>query len=164
MEQVIVSENVNVLIPNSDHKNFTKGAKVIPQGTTLNGELILINGLRRGAPFQYRLFKIANKNEYIYQKSINQIKNNMETTEVKLGAGGDSVVSPTVVTVPSNQKADKTPYIGAVVGAVVGFGVAKYRKVEGNKKWIYVGVGAVVGVLAGKMYAKKKNVTVKLPK
>jgi uncharacterized protein YcfJ len=83
----------------------------------------------------------------------------MNTTEVTMGA--DAQVSPTQVSIPSTKTAQKGPIIGAVVGAVAGFGFAKYRKVEGNAKWIYMGVGAVAGYFVAKMIIKKRGVVVK---
>jgi hypothetical protein len=157
MEQVIVTDQAQVLIPNGSHKNFTASREVMPKGIMLTGEFIVIEGLRRGQPFQYRLFKIENTNNYIFTNKT-QKTNTMEKTEVTLGA--DAKVSPTVVDIPSNAKANKMPIIAAVIGAGAGFGFAKYRKVEGNAKWIYVAVGAVAGYFVGKMIANKKAITV----
>lgn len=155
--EIIVTENAKVLIPNGEHKNFTSTKEEVPQGTKLIGEYFLINGLRRGEPFKYRLFKIENSNKYIF---INKTKpNKMDKTEVTLGA--DAQVSPTKVSVPNNTKIVKEHIMGAIIGAGAGFGIAKYRKVEGKAKWIYMGIGAVAGYLVGRMVAKKKEVKIK---
>lgn len=155
-EAVIVIENTKLLIPNKDHKNFTESKEIVPEGATLVGKYVKVEGNRKGEPFTYRLFKLENIEKYIYQKSIKP--NKMEKTEVTLGA--DAVVSPTKIDVPSNKNANRGPIIGAVVGAVAGFGFAKYRKVEGNAKWIYMGVGAVAGFMVAKMIVKRKAIKV----
>lgn len=156
--EIIVTDKAQVLIPNGTHKNFTATKEEVPQGTKLIGEYYVINGLRRGQPFKYRLFKIENSDKYIFTNKTKP----MEKTEVTLGA--DAQVSPTKVSVPNNTKIVKEHMIGAIIGAGAGFGIAKYRKVEGNAKWIYLGVGAVAGYLVGRMIAKKKDVTIKASK
>src|SRR6185369_16871584 len=103
--QVIVEQDAKILIPNGSHQNFTETGQVIPKGSKLVGEYIAINGMRRREPFQYKLFKIANTNKYIYQKFIKPLEN-MEKTEVTLGA--DSERSATTVKIPSNATANRT--------------------------------------------------------
>ena len=158
--EIKVIENAVVLIPNEEHKNFTATKEEVSPGTTLQGDYYNIKGMRRGQPFQYRLFKINKTNKYIFTNKTKP--NKMEKTEITLGA--DAQVSPTKVSVPNNTKIVKEHMIGALIGAGAGFGFAKYRKVEGNAKWIYMGVGAVAGYLVGRMIAKKKDVTIKTSK
>lgn len=159
MKIVITTNESKILVPNEEHKNFTATGNIIPPGTTLKGNEIVINGKRRGEPFQYRLFKLENTNQYIYSNNIKNVSE-METTDISLGA--DANVSPTVVDIPSTKKKDKTPLIGAVVGAGVGFGYARYKKMSAKKQLMFVGVGALAGFITGKMIAKKDNVKVKV--
>ena len=88
--KAITLADAEVLIPNNDHKNFTFSGQIIKEGTNINGEEVYINGLRRGEPWVYRLFKTDN-NQLIY---LNKVKT-MPTTEVKLGA--DAGQTTTVV-------------------------------------------------------------------
>ena len=158
--EIVVTEQAPILVPNAEHKNFTANKEVIPIGTILKGDYFVINGNRRGQNFQYRLFKIENSNKYIYTNKT--IPKTMEKTEVTLGA--DASVSPTLVKVPSNTGVTKTHIISAIVGVLAGFGLAKYRKVEGNTKYIYMAVGGVAGYFAGQMIVKRKDVTIKKSK
>jgi hypothetical protein len=159
MQRVITTQETKLLVPNEEHKNFTATGNTIPPGTTLTGNKIVINGLRRGKPFQYRLFKLDNTNQYIFSNNIKNVSE-METTDITLGA--DAGVSPTRVDIPSTKKKDKTPLVGAVVGAGVGFGYARWKKMSAKKQLMFVGVGALAGYITGRMIAKKDNVTVKV--
>lgn len=156
----IVTENAKILIPNKEHKNFTESKTIIPMGSTINGELVEVKGMRKGEPFIYKLFKIKDLNSYLYQ---NQIKpNTMEKTEVTLGA--DAQVTPTKVSVPSNKDSNMAQVIGAVLGTGAGFAFAKYRKVEGNAKYVYMGIGALAGFFVARMVFKRKSLVVKTGK
>jgi hypothetical protein len=46
-----VIENAAILIPNTDHKNFTDSGTIIEQGTVIDGQPKLIQGLRKGKAF-----------------------------------------------------------------------------------------------------------------
>ena len=166
MIKVTTNANAPLLIPNPDHRNFTEAghrnftnkSKFLPKGTDCVGEFISVEGLRKGVPFKWNLFK-TNKNQFIFQKLVTP----MEATEIKLGA--DAQVTPTKVDVPSNEKADRSPLVGALVGAGLGLAFAKYKKVEGAKKTvIYMAVGTIAGYVVGKMIANKKKITVKASK
>lgn len=161
-KKVKVVQDAKILIPNPAHNNFTDSGQFIPEGTQLEGKYVIIKGLRRGEPFQYKLFKVANSNQFIYQKTTKPVEI-MENTEVKLGVGGEKTSGAqesTIVKVPSNAAANRTPIITAVLGAMLGYGVARWRKVEGNMKWVMVGAGAAIGYIGGNMYVTRKKVTV----
>ena len=139
---VEVIDDAKVLIPNSAHQNFSETDEVIPKGTKIVGQQRLINGLRRGQPFTYRLF-YTNNNKIIH---LNKIKT-MANTETTFGA--DSQVSPTIVRVPLQSRLAKASSMGAIGGAVIGFGWAKYKKQETKKLALYTVVGAVIGYVGG---------------
>lgn len=160
MVEVTLLQDSEILIPNKTHENFTSTRKVIPEGTILTGGYHIIKGKRRGEPFNYRLFKIAETNNYIKTKQTKP--NQMEKTEVTLGA--DAQQSATQVNVPSNKLADRTPIIAAIVGGIVGFGVAKAKKIEGNKKLALIAVMAFGSYFVGKMIVKRRGITVKASK
>lgn len=148
--QVKLAEDARVLIPNSVHQNFTETEEIIHKDTILNGEPKVIRGLRRGEPFDYKLFLTEN-NKLIHLKKTR----NMDATEVKLGA--DSSKTPTVVNLKQTVLA-KPAIIGAISGAVIGFGYAKYKKHETKKIGIYTLVGAVAGYVIGRVIAHTGSV------
>jgi hypothetical protein len=148
--QVIVIDDAKVLVPNKEHKNFTATEITIPQGNILDGEEVIVNGMRRGQPFQYKLFKTI-ENKYIY---LNKTKPNMAKTEVYLGA--DAQATPTIVDVPQPKLLSTTNIVGAIAGYVVGNWYSKkYQK--GNSRY-YGLAGAVAGVIVARYIAKKGTI------
>ena len=129
-------EDAKVLIPNVEHQNFTEGKDVIKKGTEINGSKKVIAGLRRGEPFEYRLF-LTTDNKLIY---INKIKN-MET---------ESGIDATTVNLKQNLLA-KPAILAAIGGAVIGFGIAKYKKQDMKKALLYTLIGAAAGFIGGKL-------------
>ena len=154
--KAVTIEDAVVLIPNPEHKNFTATDIKIPKGTEIDGDIKLVNGLRKGEPFQYRLFYTSN-NQIIYTNKIKPTK--METTEVKLGADGANA-NAKIINIPAQLK-DRNALIGAALGAAAGFGYANYKKEDYKKKLMYTLIGAGLGFVAGKMVSKKGLVTIK---
>ena len=153
-----VIEDAKILIPNTEHKNFTDSGKVIEEGTFVSGQIKNIQGLRRGKSFVYRLF-LTDKNQLIHLKKIKP----MGTTEVTLGA--DNSQTPTMVNLKPAERADRNKFIGVVVGGVAGFAWAKYKKHDMKKSAMYIGVGAVLGFAVGYMLDRRSNkVTIKTSK
>lgn len=159
--EVQVIEDAQILIPNKEHENFTESSNVIKKGTILLGDEILIKGKRRGEGFTYKLFKTKN-NQLIYLKKIKP----MQVTEVTLGASGDSatssVTTPTVISVPSGKKLfTQNIIIATVVGAGVGYGFSKYKKLDKKTTMMYSVVGAIVGFGLSKYMENRKAIVVK---
>ena len=74
-------DNAVVLVPNKEHKNFTESKEVIPASTSLVGTFKVINGLRRGKAFDYRIF-ITDDGRIIYADKVSpQPKEIKPTTE-----------------------------------------------------------------------------------
>lgn len=134
-----VIEDADILVSNPDHKNFTETGAKIPKGSIIFGKFVNVQGLRRGKPFEYRLF-VTTDNKIIY---LNKVEI-MRTTEVTLGA--DAAQTPTVVDL---KKKTFTMYTvgGAILGGYLGNYFANKR---GGNKAIYIGVGALAGFLGGK--------------
>jgi hypothetical protein len=149
--KAITTEDVAVLIPNTEHKNFTESNEIIEKNTTLNGELKNIEGLRRGKPFTYRMF-VTNGNQLIYSKSIKP----METTEVYLGANGAS----TTVNLKPAETFSQAKVMGLVVGGAAGYAYAKYKKGDNKKLAMFIGIGALVGYAAAYYLDSNKSITV----
>jgi hypothetical protein len=147
--QVYTTEDAKVLVPNKEHQNFTATDIVIPSGTTLSGEVKIINGKRRGEPFNYKVFYTTD-NQYIY---LNKTKP-MATTQVYLGA--DAQQTPTIVDVPQPKLLSTTNIVGAIAGYVVG---NYYSKKFGKGNPRYYGLaGAVAGVIVARYIAKKGTI------
>lgn len=147
--QVLTTEDAKVLVPNQEHQNFTATDIVIPSGTTLNGEVKYVDGMRRGEPFKYKLFK-TEENQYIY---LNKLKPIMATTQVYLGA--DAQQTPTIVDVPQNKVFTTDTIIGAIAGYFIGNWYSKkYQK--GNSA--YYGLAGAVGGLLVVRYMNKKGI------
>lgn len=159
MINTIVLEDAPILIGNKEHKNFTDSGVKLKKGTKLTGEFRSISGLRRGEPFVYKVF-VTDKKQIIYSKFI---KNNMENTEVKLGA--DAQVTPTKVVMPKDGNKVRNIQVGSVLaGAVVGFSFAKYKKYDMKKTVISMLVGGVAGLVIAKQVVKRKGLTVQKSK
>ncbi len=140
MITTVTVEDAPVLIPNQAHKNYTAGKDVIKKDTQVVGDPIVVVGLRRGEPFTYRLFK-TNDNKLIY---LNKIKQMEPIREVQIGADATKI----------NLKQNilmRPEVLAAISGAIIGFGIAKYKKHDMKKAGIYALVGAVSGFVIGKV-------------
>ena len=104
----VVKEDAKVLTPNKEHKNFTETDELIPEGTQIEGEQKLIEGLRRGEPFTYRVF-VTTDNKVLY---LNKIEPNM-ATEVTLGA--DSSRTATTINLRPAETFSKLKMFGLVM-------------------------------------------------
>lgn len=153
MEAILITD-AKVLIPNGEHKNFTETTEVIRKGNKVSGEIENIQGLRRGEPFTYRLFR-TNNNKLIYLNNLDK----MNVTEVKLGA--DSSVTSTDVNLIPAETFNKIRINGLLIGAIGGFAWAKYKKYDTKKIAMYIGVGALVGYLGAYIIDTNRKVTVK---
>jgi|APFre7841882793_1041355.scaffolds.fasta_scaffold00188_15 hypothetical protein len=130
-----------ILVPNKEHKNFTDTGKIIPKDTTIFGNPTIIQGLRRGQPFEYKLF-VTDKNEFIYLKTIQTMK----STEVLLGA--DASNTATVVKIPNDSNLGMYPVLGTILGGVLGYYYAK--KKNPSKVMMFTVIGGVAGFAGGK--------------
>jgi hypothetical protein len=147
-----------ILMPNSEHKNFTESRFEIPKGTEIKGEYKIINGLRRGKPFDYRVF-ITDKEQIIYSKYVKP----MATTEVTLGA--DAQVQATKVEmIPAERTATIKNVIGGATGGIIGYAIAKKQGVSNTKTIIYASIGALAGYLIAKQFTKKTGIVVEQAK
>jgi hypothetical protein len=154
-EEVQVIADANVLKPNRLHKNFTATDEIIPIGTILFGRAVMVDGLRRGLPFKYRLFS-TNDKKIIH---LNKIKP-MRTTEVTLGA--DAAQTPTLVDM-ARPKLNLTKW--TIGGALAGAGAAYYysakmKNMERNKVILFSLVGLVAGFYVGKAIEKRRPVKI----
>jgi hypothetical protein len=155
---VEIIEDAQILLPNVEHKNFTDSGDVIPKGSKVEGELKNVNGLRRGSPFNYRVFT-TKEGEIIYSKYVKPM-----AVEVTMGA--DSQVSATKLEMRGSEtKTTSRKVIGAVVGGVIGYAVStRLPKKSFNQQLLYVGGGALVGFLVGNYLNRKTGIVVEKAK
>lgn len=151
---VEIIEDAPILLPNKDHKNFTNSDNVLPKGTLVEGELKNVSGLRRGNPFNYRVFT-SNEGDIIYSKYVKPM-----AVEVTMGA--DSQVSPTKVEMVNSEKTTTSrKVIGAVVGGVVGYAISKRGTQKTfTQQLMYIGGGALAGFLVGTYMNRKTGIVV----
>ena len=85
----------------------------------------------------------------------------MNATEVKLGADSSKGPAPTEVKFPGVSNLGKKPIIGALLGAAAGYGIVRWKKMEGKKKWFFIIGGGVIGFMAGKYWQSQTPVKIK---
>jgi hypothetical protein len=151
-------EDAVVLIPNKEHQNFTETDEVISAGTKVSGEAKIVKGLRRGKPCDYRLF-VTDDNKIIFLNKT-KIKTNMGNREVTLGVGGEKSI---VVNDTKPKKLGRPVVLGAIGGALAGFGYCKYKGHDMKKTVMYALVGGAIGYVAGYVY-ENKGLSIKINK
>jgi hypothetical protein len=146
-----IIEDAPILIPNKEHRNFTHSKDVFPKGAIIDGEMILIKGLRKGVEFQYRILR-TNEGQLIY---INKTKP-MENVEVTLSANGGA----TVLKMPNETNMTIIIASATAVGALGGFMFARKKKYETKKQILAVAIGGVLGYIAGRIIEKNKGILI----
>lgn len=147
-----VTERAEILIPNKEHKSFTRTNTFIEPGTDVVGKATVITGLRKGQPFDYRLFEIK-KNNFIYLNKTNLKPTEMKSTEVKLGA--DAQRQPTIINEkPSGFSISNHPKamgaaVGALAGGIIGWAYSHHLKHEPKMKKEFAVKGAVLFAAIG---------------
>jgi hypothetical protein len=153
-----IIEDAPILLPNKEHKNFTKSESILPKGTIVEGDFKNVSGLRRGSPFNYRVFT-TKEGDIIYSKYVKPM-----AVEVTMGA--DSQVSATKIEMIGSEKTTMSrKVIGAVVGGVVGYAVAKRGTSKSfTQQLMYIGGGALAGYLVGNYMNRKTGIVVEKAK
>ena len=149
----ILKEDAKVLVPNSEHKNFTETNEVIPSGTKVTGDFKSIKGLRRGEPFSFRVF-ITENGQIIYSNKIKE----MNTTEVVLGA--DASVTPTNINLVPAQAYRKTRVLATAIGLAGGYIYANKKGLKGKNAVKYAVIGGLLGYAAVWAFDKTKSVVI----
>lgn len=178
--KVTLIDDATILIPNKEHKNFTETGSAFQKGSELEGEVVSIQGKRRGEDFTYRLFK-TNDNKLIFLNKTDMknrivklnfdgvptetVKLNFDgvpTEEIKISFDG---VKPIIIDEDPNKSVfAKYSSTGVLLGSAVGFGIAKYKKMEVKKIVIFTVVGAIAGYFIGKQVDKRVPIVVKQSK
>lgn len=151
--QVIVKEDSKYLIPNQQHQNFTEGNEEVGEGVMLNGNFAIIEGLRRGEPFKYKLF-ITEDKKILYQNNVEPMKT------IELTSGADEQTSPTLVNLTPAETFNKVRTLGIVLGGVAGFAYAKYKGHDMTKVAMHIGIGALSGYALAYVIDRNKKATV----
>ncbi len=158
--EVMLKEDTKVLAPNRERKNFSETNEVILKGSLVKGCDKQIQGTRKGKPFVFKLFLTEDhKLIQLNKTQPKQNNDNMEKTEVTLGADGGS--PKTIINLTSGDIFAKNKLIAAAVGAVVAFGYSKYKKHDNAKCLKRAALGALAGYLALVVYGQIKGDTVK---
>jgi len=142
MVETIVLADSKYLIPNTQHKNFTESNEVVRKGSKIKGDFKVINGNRKGQPFAYRVF-VTNEGKILYNNQVDQSA--MPATEVNLGVDStkNSAPKPVAPAVVSIQSSKKQLIYATLVGAAIGAGYAKYKKLSNKELAKYAAIGAV---------------------
>jgi len=143
--KVIVTEDADILIPNTNHRNITASGQIIEAESVLEGNPKNIKGLRKGRPFIYKVF-VTRDSKMIYLNKVKPIKE-MKRTEVTLGA--DSQVGATTIDMTSVNSNSNNKYIGAILGALSCYGYCKYKKYNTKKMIGFLVAGSILGFGAG---------------
>jgi hypothetical protein len=133
-------ENATVLVPNKEHKNFTETNEVIPISKTLVGEFKLISGLRRGKPFDYRIFT-TDEGKVIYANTVSPQPKEFTTEPVKESSETKKIII--------SNKAILYTALGGAIGYVVS---SQMNKEVNTKTALYVLGGAALGYLISKNF------------
>lgn len=149
--KAVVIEETKILTPNKEHKNFTETDKTIPKGEVIEGEVKMIEGLRRGEPFTYRVF-VTTDNNVVY---LDKIKLEMEETY-----NADSGVTPTVVNLTPAEMFSKLKFWGLLAGSAVGYYYAKKKGYDTKKTIMTMTLAGSVGLLSGYIFDKSRDVVI----
>lgn len=137
MIQTIVIQNTNYLIPNKEHKNFTDSSEEARVGTIVLGEFKNISGLRKGKPFEYRLF-ITKNGKILYANSVKT-----ENVPSEILSSADSLQSTSLKDFNSSDKLDYMANLSVIIGGIAGYYYGKKQNKTGNNLIKYIAVGAV---------------------
>lgn len=148
-----------ILKPNKEHQNFTESDLVLKKGTKIKGDFKIINGLRRGKPFAYKIFITSNE-DIIYSKNVEP----MEVREVTLGADAQQVTGTKVNLIPVEKKTKYIRLASTLGGVVAGYLVAKKMKKDSKKTLLFALAGGLVGFGASKMLTKTEKISVQKSK
>ena len=131
MIQATIIKNTNYLIPNNEHKNFTDSSEEAREGKIILGEFKNVDGLRKGKPFQYRLF-FSKDGKILYA---NCVKAENVPSEILQSADGSKTVTL------KNLK--PAAYMIAIAGGLAGYLYGKKQNATGANLIKYTAVGAV---------------------
>lgn len=145
MIQAIIIQDTNFLIPNKEHKNFTDSSESAKVGSIITGEFRNVNGLRKGKPFEYRLF-FAKDGKILYANCVRA-----ENIPSEIISNADNLQAPTL------KPTDQSKYLVALVGGIAGYMYGKKQKVDTNNLITYIAVGSVGAY--GIFYLINKNKT-----
>ena len=156
MTQAIVIQNTNYLIPNKDHKNFTDSSYEARVGAILMGKFQNINGLRKGKPFEYRLF-ITNNGRILYANCVKA-----ENVPSEILSNADNIQSTSLSEYNSADSFDYMANVAVFIGGIAGYFYGKKQNETGKNLIKYIAVGAV-GAYAIYWLVEKNKTTIKKP-
>ena len=132
MIQAIIIQNTNFLIPNKEHKNFTDSSDYARVGEIVKGEFRNVNGLRKGKPFEYRLF-FTNNGKILYANCVKA-----ENVPSEIISNADNLQTPTLVDLKPAEQFKYTAHLIALGGGIAGYYYGKKQKATGNDLIKYI--------------------------
>lgn len=156
MIQAIVIQNTNYLIPNKEHKNFTDSSEEARVGTIVMGDFKNINGLRKGKPFEYRLF-ISKNGKILYANSVKA-----ENVPSEILSSADNLQSTSLAEFNSTDNFDLIANLAVLAGGIAGYYYGKKQNEAGKNLIKYIAVGAV-GAYGIYWIIGKNKTTIKQP-
>jgi hypothetical protein len=155
MIQSIVTQNTKYLIPNKEHKNFTDSGNTARVGTIVMGDFKNINGLRRGKPFEYRLF-ITKDGKILYANCVRA-----ENIPSEILQGADNSQSATLINIKPAEKFKYFAHLIALGGGIAGYYYGKKQNATRNNLIKYIVVGSVGAYSIYWLIDKNKSTTIK---
>lgn len=137
MIQAIISKDTNYLIPNKEHKNFTDSNEQVNEGSEVFGDFKIVSGLRKGKPFEYRLFFTKN-GKILYANCVRA-----ENVPSQIISNADNLAAPTKIDLKPSESINYTPYIIAYAGGLLGYLYGQKQKATGANLLKFTAVGAV---------------------
>jgi hypothetical protein len=137
MIQAVIVKDTNYLIPNKEHKNFTNSIEDVNEGSVVYGDFKIVSGLRKGKPFEYRLFFTKN-GKILYANCIKA-----ENVPSEIISNADNLTASTNIDIKPSLSINYTPYVIAYGGGLLGYLYGKKQKATGANLFIFTAVGAV---------------------
>lgn len=160
-----IIEDAPVLLPNKKLKNFshvreqgTGKTEVIPKGAEVDGQIRIINGMRAGKPFDYKMFFVNQVNGVATDRGKIIFLNKIQPMNTEVNFGADSARSATRVDLPSQSNLGWKPIVCTLIGGGIAY---YYAKKKGKHKTGHAIFGGVVGFIAGKYWQSKSAVVIK---
>jgi len=137
MIQAIVIQNCNYLIPNKEHQNFTESNMPVSVGSTIKGEFRNVNGLRKGKPFEYRLF-FTKDGKILYANCIRA-----ENVPSEIISNADDLGTPTKINFVPAESFKFSAHLIALGGGIAGYLYGKSNNANTNNLIKFIAVGSV---------------------
>lgn len=155
MTQSIIIQDTKYLIPNKEHQNFTESGIDARLGSIVTGDFKNINGLRKGKPFEYRLF-ITKDGKILYANCVRA-----ENVPSEILQGADNSQSATMVDLKPAENFKYFAHLIALGGGIAGYYYGKKQNATGSNLIKYIVVGSVGAYATYWLIDKNKSTIIK---